>query len=120
MTQVTFPSKKLPPGTSLAEKAPEIANQWHPSRNHPVTAGELHAGSPNKAWWLCLEGHVWCASVRDRVRKKSGCPFCSRKRASEEYCLASEYPGAAVLWHPTRNFPDTPWTVMPGSNRKVW
>jgi hypothetical protein len=38
----------------------------------------LHAGTKEKVWWLCTEGHKWQASVNTRTRKlATGCPSCA-------------------------------------------
>lgn len=87
--------------------------------NAPVGPGEVHGGSPNKAWWICAQGHEWFAPIRDRVRKGVGCPFCKGKLASTTNCVGAR-PQALKLWHPEKNLPATAWTTVAGSNRKVW
>lgn len=112
-------SVKLPQGASLLERAPHVAAKWHPWRNGSVLPRAVHAGSPNKAWWACDHDHEWVATIRDLVRKGTGCPFCSGKRATITNCIGAVQQ-AAKRWHPTKNLPDTPWEVTPQSNRKFW
>lgn len=106
-------------GSSLQARVPHLAAEWHPTKNGSLGPSDVHAGSPNKAWWICSQDHAWFATIRDRVRKGAGCPFCTGKRAAPTNCVAMRLKGLE-LWHPSKNLPETPWTVTPGSNRKFW
>jgi len=116
---VTVPSKKLPRGASLLDRAPHLVREWA-EKNVPVLPRDVHAGSPNGAWWECVEGHTWFSTIRDRVRKGAGCPFCAGKLASPTNCLAFVAPETVKMWHPSKNLPETPWTVVAKSSRKFW
>ena len=72
-------------------------------------------------WWQCKknEGHVWKQRILDRV-ENSSCPFCDRRRPSEDYNLATEYPDLAKQWHPTKNGNDRPFNHLPGTHAKKW
>ncbi len=65
---------------SLAATKPELASQWHPYKNGELTPKEVPQGSPQRVWWLCLNGHEWKTAVGQRVgsgrQKGSGCPTC--------------------------------------------
>ena len=41
-------SKKL----TLAEEYPELAMQWHPTKNEGLTPEMVTCGSKKKVWWL--------------------------------------------------------------------
>jgi len=56
----------------LATIDPELAAQAHGW--DPTTVTKAH--NPKKAW-ECSRGHIWFASVNQRYRVKTGCPFCS-------------------------------------------
>lgn len=114
-----FAHKKPETQDSLLIRDPSLASEWD-SRNYPYLPGDVHAGSPRKAWWSCSKGHTWFSSIRERVRRKAGCPFCKSKLASPTNCIAAVSQRAVSLWHPTKNRPDTPWTVMPNSCRRLW
>lgn len=58
---------------------PEIANEWHPSKNKNLKPSDVSYGSNKKVWWECNEGHEWIASVNDRTRG-NGCPFCNMSK----------------------------------------
>ena len=40
---------------------PEIACQWHPTRNRELTPQMVLPGSHKLAWWVCEKGHEWRA-----------------------------------------------------------
>lgn len=99
---------------SLAAVNPDAAVQLHPTRNGPVTAEMVSAGSPARRWWVCSRGHEWQATVKDRARG-AGCPFCAGRLPTPTTCLAARHPDLAAQWHPTRNGTLTPADVLPGS-----
>ena len=41
---------------SLAETHPEVAKQWHPTKNGDLTPNNVTPGSNKKAWWKCDKG----------------------------------------------------------------
>jgi hypothetical protein len=45
--------RKPPKGESLAEVNPELAKQWHSTKNGELTAAEVFASSGKKVWWRC-------------------------------------------------------------------
>lgn len=104
---------------SLQEAYPEIAAEWHPTKNGTVTPDDVTPGSPKKMWWICQKGHEWQAAISDRVRG-SGCPYCSGKKVLPETSLAAINPELAAQWNPTKNGELTPEQVAPFSYRKVW
>ena len=62
------------PENNFAIKFPELAKEWHPSKNGDVSPDMLTPKSHQKIWWLCESGHEWQASVNGRARG-SGCPY---------------------------------------------
>ena len=72
-------NKKVLAGyNDLATAAPQLAAQWHPDLNGEITPQMVTAGSKNKAWWICEEGHVWETVINNRAGKlKHGCPVCA-------------------------------------------
>lgn len=113
--------KRVCPSNSLLAVAPQLAAQWHPTRNAPLTPSEVTCGSDRKVWWRCPTSpeHEWQAAISSRSRGV-GCPFCSGRRASSTNSLASSAPDVAAQWHPTKNEPLTPETTARGSTRRVW
>ncbi|MBV9452550.1 MAG: DEAD/DEAH box helicase family protein [Rubrobacter sp.] len=106
---------------SLAALYPELAAQWHPTKNENLTPEQIIAGSKREAWWLCSEGpdHEWEAPVGERTGG-NGCPYCRALRVSVTNSLASLHPELAKQWHPTKNGDLFPEQVVAGSHQKVW
>ncbi len=107
---------------SLAITCPRVAAEWHPTKNQPLTADDVVGGSSRRVWWRCRqdEGHEWRASVSNRVRRMSRCPFCQGRKASRKHSLAAAFPQIAAEWHPRRNGGLTPSDVTPYAHRRVW
>ena len=106
---------------SLASLHPELADEWHPTKNGDLKPEDVVAGSAKKHWWKCPKGpdHEWEDSSNNRTRGRN-CPFCSGRRVSVTNSLASLYPDIAREWHPTKNDNLTPNTVASGSSKKHW
>ncbi len=105
----------------LATKNPELAKQWHPTKNGDLTPCDVTAVSGKRVWWKCPKGddHEWSASAANRV-KSGGCPICSNQRLARSNSLGAVNPELASEWHPTKNRDLTPFDVLPSTNRKVW
>tara|TARA_B110000285_G_scaffold180449_1_gene203483 strand:+ start:85 stop:225 length:141 start_codon:yes stop_codon:yes gene_type:complete len=43
--------RKPPSGKSLAEVNPELAEEWHPTKNGELTPFDVTKGSNKKVWW---------------------------------------------------------------------
>ena len=115
-------NKKVLSGyNDLATTHPEIAKEWHPTKNGTLEPTDVIAGSEKKVWWLCDKGHEWQASLVNRTRQNQGCPFCSNRRVLQGYNdLATTHPEIAKEWHPTKNGELKPTMVTYGSKQKVW
>lgn len=61
--------------TSLAAVAPNVAAEWHPTKN-AVKPDEILADHVMNAWWLCPSGHEYQATVRARTHGNRGCGTC--------------------------------------------
>ena len=114
-------ARKPPKGKSLAEVNPELAKQWHPTKNGDLTPFDFTNNSGAKVWWKCEKGndHEWEATIGDRSTG-TGCPICSGRKIVLSNCLATLKPDLAKEWHPTKNNDLTPKDVGLGSGEKVW
>jgi uncharacterized protein YcsI (UPF0317 family) len=107
----------------LASQYPDVAAEWHPTKNGNLTARDLKKGSNKKVWWQCARNsdHEWEASVANRTQMGSGCPFCSGRRAQVGVTdLASQYPDVAAEFHPTKNGDLTAQQLTRASHKTVW
>jgi len=107
---------------SLASLHPDVAAQWHPTKNGSFTPDGIVSGSNKKYWWRCPESedHEWTCQVNSRTSQRTGCPFCAGQLASVTNSLASLYPNLAAQWHPTKNGSLTPDQVVARSHKKYW
>lgn len=103
----------------LSEKRPDLAAEWHLTKNGDLTPDDVTYGSGRKVWWTCLKGHEWEANIRSR-NKGSGCPYCSGNKVCKDTSLATVNPQLAKEWHLTMNGDLTPNDVTCGSNKRVW
>ncbi len=105
--------------TSLSSVAPSVAREWHQERNNGIGPGDVLATSGESRWWRCGSNpaHVWKTSIRNRVLRKTGCPFCGGYRADGANSLSS--PALLSEWDRVGNGNLTPRDVRPGSGRVV-
>ena len=105
---------------SLATKSPEIASEWHPTRNGYVTPEMISYASGRKVWWLGKCGHEWQMIVESRNRG-ANCPFCSGKRILVGFNdLQTTHPDLIQEWDYKKNISITPDAISYGSDKKVW
>lgn len=69
-----YKPKKAKKENSLAIKKPEIAKQWHPTKNGDTSPYQVGAYARKEYWWLCENGHEWLKSPNSR--RSSKCLFC--------------------------------------------
>jgi hypothetical protein len=107
---------------SLAAAAPAVAREWHPEKNGALTPERVSWKSKMFIWWKCPKGpdHVWREKPWRRTQEHSGCPCCSNRRFSVTNSLAVRFPALAAQWHPARNGPLTPETVMGSGEKLRW
>ena len=100
---------------------PEIAKEWHPTKNGNLKPSQVTSGTAKKVWWKCRKGddHEWPAAIASRASGRR-CPFCSGKKVSNTNNLEVNFPDLAKEWHPTRNGNLGPNQVTSGSGKKVW
>ena len=67
--------KKRVLSNCLATIHPELAKQWHPTKNEGLTPFNVTAGCNKKIWWQCEREHEWQAIIANR-KKGQNCPFC--------------------------------------------
>lgn len=104
---------------SLADANPELAKEWHPTKNGALSPRDVTAGSGRKVHWTCKEGHEWESEVAARSRG-SGCPICANRQVLVGVNdLATTHPQLAEQWHPTKNGTLKPTDIVAGSATKV-
>ena len=114
----------------LATINPELAAQWHPTKNGDLKPTDITSGSKKKVWWLFpyddpkTGKHFdfeWQASVNNRTKHNSCCPFLNGRAVWEGFNdLQTVNPKLAKQWHPTRNGSLKPTQVTEKSGIMVW
>ena len=61
---------------SLSMNNPELAAEWHPTKNGDLTPSMVTTGSHIEVWWLGKCGHEWKNPV-NRRNEGYKCPYCS-------------------------------------------
>jgi very-short-patch-repair endonuclease len=120
-------SKNLCIHTSIITTHPEIAKEWHPTKNGDLKASDFGANSNKVVWWLCSTPcskgciHEWESRIGHRTQGV-GCPYCSypQKKLCIHTSLEYTHPEVAKQWHPTKNEDKKPSQFTPGSGQKVW
>ena len=96
---------------SLLQEFPEIAAEWHPTRNGLRSPDDVNPGSKIPAWWLCGTcGHEWRVRPGHRTTGGTGCPRCAAAGAAVKKrtpkpgnSLAEVHPHLRRIFHPLKN-----------------
>jgi len=113
-------NRLIPSETSLSVVNPELAEEWHPSKNGEITPYDVPAFDNYKYWWQCSKGHQWETTVANRSNG-TGCPYCTgRIPILGETDLATNNPKLAKEWHSSKNGYLKPSDVTEFADKKVW
>lgn len=108
----------------LEIKFPEVAKEWHPTKNGTLTPSSVTYGSNKKVWWQCSTcNNEWEAAIHERTKHGTNCPRCARPyeiRQFDSKMLSDAFPEVAKDWHPTKNGSLTPNNISFGSHKEVW
>lgn len=107
---------------SLLKTFPEVAKEWDYESNKDLTPANVAGGSNFKVWWRCKKNplHSWEASIVNRTRMESGCPFCANQAIDKTNCIGTIYPWLVVEWDFRKNHPVTPNEVCGGKVKYWW
>ena len=89
---------KVKATNSLAIKYPEIAKQWHPTKNGTLTPYDVPPGTRKKVWWICEHNHEYQASILHRGHG-TNCPICNSGRQTS-------FAEQAVFYYVKKLYPD--------------
>ena len=99
----------------------ELVKSWHPMKNGGLSPLQFSSMSNKNVWWQCEKGHEWQAAISNRSGiNKTGCPYCSGKKATKDNCLAALFPELLSEWHFEKNALLSPERILPYSHKKVW
>lgn len=94
--QELFPN--IPLSKTYVSDYPELAAEWHPTKNKGLLPDDVLHGSNKKVWWRCNQGHEWQSAIFNRAINGKGCPYCSGKKVSSTNNLLFRNPEVAKLW----------------------
>ncbi|WP_373427716.1 zinc-ribbon domain-containing protein [Arthrobacter sp. B2I5] len=105
----------------LATKRPDVAAQWHHTRNGTLTPDQVLAGSDTKVWWVCPNRHEFERRISNRCRyPKLTCPVETGKILQPGVSdLATLEPLLVRDWDHDRNG-FAPAEVVPGTRKYCW
>ncbi len=98
----TFLKVSVPPERSLAVCYPELAKEFHPTKNKGLTPLAILAGSKKVVWWQCKDNpkHAWQCSVKQRALEHTKCNVCYH----EKWLDLRRYPNAFALFDKKKKF----------------
>lgn len=76
--------KKSEISNSLVSVRPDIAMEWHPTKNGNLQPSMFSCGSDHKVWWVCPKcTYEYQSNISHRTNKKipTGCPICGKERS---------------------------------------
>ena len=115
--------------SSLKSEFPNLAAQWHPTKNGDLSPNQISSKSDKKVWWLypyddpetgLHYDFVWKASIYSRTNDGCRCPYLSGRAVWPGFNdLATKLPELAKEWDYENNGSLTPQSVTVNSSRKV-
>ena len=83
----------------LTTTHPDLAKEWHPTKNGTLKPTDVVAGSVRKVWWLCPKGHEYQARICARAVSHNGCAKCKEGNQTS-------FPEQAIYYYIKQVFPD--------------
>ena len=100
---------------NLASIYPDIAREWHPTKNGEKKPYQYSPGSHEKVWWLCPLGHTYPAVIRDRTKRGHKCIYCTNQKVLAGFNdMATTNPDLLMEWDFEHNI-IKPTEIMAGS-----
>ncbi len=78
---------------------PDVAAEWHPSKNGIINPSDIPAKTHNKYWWVCPLGHEYLAAVNDRAIGHTNCPICNKRKQTS-------FPEQALYYYIKKIYPN--------------
>jgi hypothetical protein len=106
---------------TLATANPELAKQWHKTKNLPLTPKDVAPNSNKSVWWICNENknHVWEARIQSRNSGR-GCGLCRGLVVVPGVNdLVTLFPKIARTWDGQTNLPLEKTKISPTSSKRV-
>lgn len=112
-------SKKACLDNCLATNHPEVLKDWNYEKNNPITPYNITKSSGKRVWWKChLCNHETYLKINNKTSGKA-CAYCTKKIATEEYNLTTEYPTLLKYWDYEKNTTN-PKELLPRSRKRCF
>ena len=112
---------------SILYSHPEIAKEWHPTKNSKKNIMDFSFGSEEYVWWIDDEGYEWESSCYKRVKSKNKSLLNPSKanrnyhsivRVNADNQLSTNFPNLIKQWHPKNDRGPETFTIK--SAIRVW
>ena len=103
----------------LATTNPEIAKEWHPTKNGDLTPYDITCGSSKSIWWKCEKGHEWETTIASRNYGNYSCPYCAKFYPSKEHNFLVDHTDYSKEWNYNKN-KNKLEDYLSGSETRVW
>lgn len=108
----------------LSSVCPEVAKEWHPTKNGKIKPDQILSSNSKKYWWKCDKGHEYQAVLNNRVsngKRKNGCPYCAGRKVLKGFNdIATVRPEIVEEWDVEKNGGVLPSQVLAGTHSKYW
>lgn len=78
---------------------PDIAKEWHPTKNGTLQPNQFTVNSSKSVWWKCVKGHEWRTSINHRSNG-SNCPTCNQS-------MQTSFPEQAIYYYVKKAYPNS-------------
>ncbi len=111
---------------SLLFTQPEIAKEWHPTKNGKLKPENFLETSHQKVWWICKKAECGCVheyeqEIRGKVKSKD-CLYCNNYYVDYHQSIAFLYPEKMEEWYYKENdkLGLDPTKLTPNSNFQAY
>lgn len=74
-------TQNVPFEKSITNHFPNVALEWHPTKNGDRIPNKTAYGSNQRAWWKCQKcGREWETCISNRTIGGQKCASCARKK----------------------------------------
>ena len=101
---------------------PQLLDEWDYALNTDIDPSMIKPSQQIRVHWKCSDGHSWVATVKQRVNKRTKCPYCVLQKstiAPREKSLGVCCPDLMSFWDMELNQSLNPYAVYPNSREIV-
>lgn len=123
-------TKRVCVHTSIVGTHPDVAAQWHPTKNGDLRPENFSYGSERNVWWLCSKTcpfgcpHEWKTEIAKRILRgaDAGCPYCASNHKSTcvHTSIVTTHPRLLEEWDYEKNTGIKPEECVAGCCERVW